>query len=133
MQTMRAFSTAFQSQQAPVVKRGGYIRGGLFGFLLGFSLCATGGYVLLLEDYQAANTQVIAGVDQVQKQTKTIQDKLSKIDKLESQLKTIQEQYALKKDLSDTKNDLLNVIDQVQVEGLETKTQVWELARSIKK
>ncbi|KAJ8323654.1 hypothetical protein BDV3_001862 [Batrachochytrium dendrobatidis] len=113
-------------QRPVIVRQVGYVRGGMFGFLLGVAVSSGVAYGYLLDDYQQSTTSLLAGVDNVQLSANKIKSQTSKIEVLEKELKSATKSYSTKKEFENLRNELLKAIDDVHVSHLELKTQVWE-------
>ncbi|KAJ3271153.1 hypothetical protein HDV01_007011 [Terramyces sp. JEL0728] len=118
------FNSNFAAPEKVIVQRVGAFRGGVVGFLLGAAA-----YVYLLDEYQQSSLSLLSGVEDLQKTTTKLRDYTKKIDKVEENIKGFPATYASKKELEDLRNELLKAIDNVVVDGLETKTLVWELSQ----
>ncbi|KAJ3325705.1 hypothetical protein HDV06_003506 [Boothiomyces sp. JEL0866] len=123
------FNSNFAAPEKVIVQRVGAFRGGVVGFLLGISSAGAAAYVYLLDEYQQSSLSLLSGVEDLQKTTTKLRDYTKKIDKVEETIKGFPATYATKKDLEDLRNELLKAIDNVVVDGLETKTLVWELSQ----
>eukprot|EP00842_Homolaphlyctis_polyrhiza_P003384 jgi/Hompol1/4046/HPOL_003449-RA len=129
--TATATAPAFVAPAAPVVvRRVGYVRGGIFGFLLGLSSAGAAAYVYLLDEYQQSSNSLLSGVDNLQKSTEKLKTYTAKIDLLERDLKSIPKIYTTQREYEELRNELLKAIDAVHIEHLELKTQVWEKSHS---
>ncbi|KAJ3000451.1 hypothetical protein HDV02_005316 [Globomyces sp. JEL0801] len=123
----------FTAPPKVVVQRVGAFRGGLVGFLLGITTAGAAAYVYLLDEYQQSSYTLLSGVEDLQKTTSKLRDHTLKIDKVEGDMKKLANQAATKQDLHNLRNELLKNIDNVVLEGLETKTQLWDLKNSVQK
>ncbi|KAI8921466.1 hypothetical protein BC831DRAFT_477144 [Entophlyctis helioformis] len=96
--------------QKVVVRRSGFIRGGLFGFLLGVSSAGAAAYVYLLDEYQQSSNSLLSGVDNLQKSTEKLKTHTGKIELLEKDLQAVPKKYATKSQVEDLRNELLKAI-----------------------
>ncbi|TPX36024.1 hypothetical protein SmJEL517_g01777 [Synchytrium microbalum] len=138
--TKRFNETATQPQPtfvAPVVvkppppRRGGYFSGSLTGFLVGTSLTGLACYVFLLDEYQQSSNSLLSTVEDVATSVAKVKDYTKKIVSVEKDLKTHKSVAATKDDIETLRNELLKAIDDLRVEHLESKTQLWELTQSV--
>ncbi|KAH6564146.1 hypothetical protein BASA50_006837 [Batrachochytrium salamandrivorans] len=128
--TVAASSTASSFTPPPrpaVVRRVGFVRGGLFGFLLGVSATSAAVYVYLLDDYQHSSNSLLSGVDNLQQSTEKLKAYTSKIEVLDKDLKHFTKTHSTKKEFENLRNELLKIIDDVHVSHLELKTQVYDM------
>ncbi|KAJ3107649.1 hypothetical protein HDU97_003643 [Phlyctochytrium planicorne] len=110
----------------------GFIRGSVFGFLLGLTLSGGAAYVYLLDDYQNSSQSLLASVEDLQKSTNKLQSHTRKIETVEKDLKALKGKTSTKDELEKLRNELLKVIDDVHLSHLELKTSVWDLTQDVK-
>ncbi|KAJ3201788.1 hypothetical protein HDU67_001054 [Dinochytrium kinnereticum] len=117
---------------APTPRGPGFIKGSVFGFLLGLTLAGGSAYVYLLDDYQRSSQSLLASVEDLQKSTNKLQSHTKKIEVVEKDLKVVAKRSATKDEVERLRNELLKVIDDVHLSHLELKTQVWDLSQDVK-
>ncbi|KAI9017367.1 hypothetical protein BC832DRAFT_544356 [Gaertneriomyces semiglobifer] len=110
----------------------GFLRGGLLGFLLGITLSGGSAYVYLLDEYQQSANAVLTSVEELQKSTAKLKDHTKKIETLERDLAAHAKRAASVADVEALRSELLKVIDDLNVQHLELKTQVWEIDHDLK-
>ncbi|CAG8487116.1 2065_t:CDS:2, partial [Ambispora leptoticha] len=113
----------YNGQDTPKSKTpiGGF-RGGLIGFLLGFTLASGAGYVYLLDDYHAASNLLLSSVEELQLSTNKVRDYAKKIERVEGDLRSLQNHATTKDQLSELRKE--DTLDEKQ---LALKVQISSL------
>ncbi|KAL0960686.1 hypothetical protein HGRIS_005714 [Hohenbuehelia grisea] len=117
---------------SPVQKRpiGGF-RGGIVGFLFGFSLASTFAAYQLLEEYQQASAALQSSVEELKLSTETISSHIRRIEAVEKDLKALSGASATKEDISRLKTELKKIYDGLHVEFLDLRTHVWGMQQDL--
>ncbi|KAG8953881.1 hypothetical protein FRC04_001511 [Tulasnella sp. 424] len=84
----------------------GGFRGGVFGFLLGFSVASAYASYRLLEEYKIASALLQASVEELQASTDKISTHIRRIETVEKNLKALSEASATKEDSKKSKAEL---------------------------
>ncbi|KAG5642671.1 hypothetical protein DXG03_002355 [Asterophora parasitica] len=100
-----------QVQRKPV---GGF-RGGIVGFLFGFSLASTYAAYHLLEEYQQASAALQASVETLQLNTEKISAHVRRIEAVEKDLKALNQASASKEDISKVRAETKKLLDGLHV------------------
>ncbi|KAJ7212168.1 hypothetical protein GGX14DRAFT_447785, partial [Mycena pura] len=127
----RLFSTsrACNSEQAadvgvptPQKKPVGAIRGGVVGFLAGFSLAASIAAYNLLDEYNTASAALQASVDELKRSTAEISAHVRRIEAVEKDQKALSDTTASKDDVSKVRAEVKQLYDGLHVSS-------WTCAR----
>ncbi|KAG9292242.1 hypothetical protein G9A89_023962 [Geosiphon pyriformis] len=138
---LRLFSnTPYRSQaitsenQVPTPKKpvGGF-RGGIIGFLLGFTVASGAGYIYLLDEYHAASNLLLGSVEELQQSTNKVRDYAKKIEKIEEDLKLLQSYAASEDQLLELRNEGKKIYDSLNIQHLELKAHVWSIEQDLQK
>ncbi|RDB17943.1 hypothetical protein Hypma_000905 [Hypsizygus marmoreus] len=116
-----------QVQKKPV---GGF-RGGIFGFLLGFSIASSFAAYHLLEEYQRASAALQASVDTLQISTEKISAHVRRIEAVEKDLKALSQASASKEDISKVRAETKKLLDGLHVEFLDLRSHVWGIQQDL--
>ncbi|KAN0062203.1 hypothetical protein ACQY0O_005384 [Thecaphora frezii] len=108
------------------------VRGGLFGFLLGFGLASAYGYYYLLKEYNAASQLMLASVEELQSSTEKITAHLTRLNKLEADIKALSNSSATKADSEKSRTDIKKIVDGLHQEVEEIRKRVLDLPRPTK-
>ncbi|KAG5341631.1 hypothetical protein C0989_008610 [Termitomyces sp. Mn162] len=100
-----------QAQKQPV---GGF-RGGIVGFLFGFSVASSYAAYHLLEEYQRASAALQASVETLQLSTEKISAHVRRIDAVEQDLKALSQASASKEDISRVRAEAKKLLDGLHV------------------
>lgn len=119
----------FATPERIVYQRVGAFRGGLVGFTIGLSTASALCYVYLLEEYNNSSNSLLTSIEDLQKTTLKLKDYTLKIDRVQEQLKEWELKIVTKDELKNSKLEVLKLIDDVVIEGLETKTALYELSQ----
>ncbi|KAF4617540.1 hypothetical protein D9613_005912 [Agrocybe pediades] len=108
----------------PVQKKpiGGF-RGGIVGFLFGFSLASSYTAYHLLEEYQKASAALQASVSA----------HVRRIEAVEKDLKALNDASATKEDISRVRTEVKKLYDGLHVEFLDLRTHVWGIQQDLHK
>ncbi|KZP33574.1 hypothetical protein FIBSPDRAFT_847490 [Athelia psychrophila] len=117
---------------APVQKRpvGGF-RGGIVGFLFGFSLASSFAAYHLLEEYKQASAALQASVEELQISTEKVSAHVRRIEAVEKDLKALADSSAGKEDLSRVRGEIKRLYDGLHVEFLDLRSHVWGIQQDL--
>ncbi|KAF4590099.1 hypothetical protein EYR40_009501 [Pleurotus pulmonarius] len=116
----------------PVQKRpiGGF-RGGIIGFLFGFSLASSYAAYHLLEEYQQASAALQASVEELKLSTEKVSAHVRRIEAVEKELKVLTEKTPTKDDVSKVRAEMKKLYDGLHVEFLDLRTHVWGMQQDL--
>ncbi|KAJ6584901.1 hypothetical protein B0H19DRAFT_926523 [Mycena capillaripes] len=115
------------TQKKPI----GAFRGGIVGFLAGFSLAASIAAYNLLDEYKLASAALQASVDELQLSTEKISAHVRRIEAVEKDLKALTDSTSSKDDLSRLRAEVKKIYDGLHVEFLDLRTHVWGLQQDV--
>ncbi|KAI3607712.1 hypothetical protein WG66_004984 [Moniliophthora roreri] len=106
----------------PVQKKpiGGF-RGGIVGFLFGFSLASSYAAYQLLDEYKQASAALQASVT----------NQVRRIEAVEKDLKALTEASASKDDIARVRAEVKKLYDGLHVEFLDLRTHVWGIQQDL--
>ncbi|KAG2060542.1 hypothetical protein BDR06DRAFT_947879 [Suillus hirtellus] len=116
-----------QPQKRPV---GGF-RGGIIGFLFGFSLASAFAAYHLLDEYKLASAALQASVEELQASTEKVSAHVRRIEAVEKDLKALAQSSASKDDLSRVRTELKKVYDGLHIEFLDLRSHVWGMQQDL--
>ncbi|KAG9013570.1 hypothetical protein FRB90_005859 [Tulasnella sp. 427] len=109
----------------------GGFRGGVFGFLLGFSVASAYASYRLLEEYKIASALLQASVEELQASTDKISTHIRRIETVEKNLKALSEASATKEESKKSKAELKKLYDGLHVEFLDLRAHVWGMQQDL--
>ncbi|KAF9219186.1 hypothetical protein BS17DRAFT_804556, partial [Gyrodon lividus] len=115
------------SQKKPV---GGF-RGGIIGFLFGFSLASSFAAYHLLDEYKAASAALQASVEELQASTEKVSAHVRRIEAVEKDLKALSQSSASKDDLSRIRVEVKKLYDGLHIEFLDLRSHVWGMQQDL--
>ncbi|KAF9468582.1 hypothetical protein BDZ94DRAFT_678144 [Collybia nuda] len=115
---------------APKKPIGGF-RGGIVGFLFGFSLASSFAAYHLLEEYQQASAALQASVETLQMSTEKISAHVRRIEAVEKDLKALNQATASKEDISRVRAETKKLLDGLHVEFLDLRSHVWGIQQDL--
>jgi len=115
----------------PQKKPIGGFRGGIVGFLFGFSLASSFAAYHLLEEYQQASAALQASVDTLQLSTEKISAHVRRIEAVEKDLKALNQTSASKDDISRIRAETKKLLDGLHVEFLDLRSHVWGIQQDL--
>ncbi|KAJ6557419.1 hypothetical protein DFH09DRAFT_524257 [Mycena vulgaris] len=131
-------SRAFRNEQAPNIgtpviqkKPIGAFRGGIVGFLGGFSLAASFAAYSLLDEYNQASAALQASVEELKLSTEKISAHVRRIEAVEKDLKALADNTSSKDDLSRLRAETRKIFDGLHVEFLDLRSHVWGIQNDI--
>ncbi|KAF8631787.1 hypothetical protein AX17_005002 [Amanita inopinata Kibby_2008] len=116
-------------QKRPI---GGF-RGGIVGFLFGFSLASSFAAYHLLDEYQQASAALQASIDELKLNTEKVSEHVRRIEAVEKDLKVLRETTVPKEDLSRLRSEVKKLYDGLHVEFLDLRTHVWGIQQDLHK
>ncbi|KAF9475641.1 hypothetical protein BDN70DRAFT_227283 [Pholiota conissans] len=117
------------AQKKPI---GGF-RGGIVGFLFGFSLASSFAAYHLLEEYQRASAALQASVDELKISTEKVSAHVRRIEAVEKDLKALSDVSASKEDISRVRTEVKKLYDGLHVDYLGLRTHVWGIQEDLHK
>ncbi|KDQ62385.1 hypothetical protein JAAARDRAFT_170722 [Jaapia argillacea MUCL 33604] len=115
----------------PPKKPIGGFRGGVIGFLFGFSLAASFAAYNLLDEYRQASAALQASVSELQLSTEKISAHVRRIEAVEKDLKALSQASASKEELSRLRGEMKKIYDGLHVEFLDLRSHVWGIQQDI--
>ncbi|KAH9971934.1 hypothetical protein BGW80DRAFT_1151022, partial [Lactifluus volemus] len=109
----------------------GGIRGGVIGFLFGFSLASSFAAYRLLDEYKQASVTLQASVEELQQSTEKVSAHVRRIEAVEKDLKALANSSASKDDLSRLRAEVKKIYDGLHIEFLDLRTFVWGLQQDV--
>ncbi|KDR82748.1 hypothetical protein GALMADRAFT_58361 [Galerina marginata CBS 339.88] len=118
-----------QVQKKPI---GGF-RGGIVGFLFGFSLASSFAAYHLLEEYQKASAALQASVEELKLSTEKVSAHVRRIEAVEKDLKALSDASATKDDVSRVRIEVKKLYDGLHAEFLDLRAHVWGIQQDLHK
>ncbi|KAI0631996.1 hypothetical protein C8Q77DRAFT_1158680 [Trametes polyzona] len=115
----------------PPKKPVGAFRGGIVGFLFGFSLASSLAAYHLLEEYKLASAALQASVEELQTSTQKVSAHVRRIEAVEKDLKALTESAASKEDISRVRAEMKKLYDGLHVEFLDLRAHVWGIQEDV--
>ncbi|KAF9519657.1 hypothetical protein BS47DRAFT_1076996 [Hydnum rufescens UP504] len=109
----------------------GGFRGGIFGFLLGFSIASSYASYHLLEEYKLASSLMQASVEELQASTQKVSAHVRRIEAVEKDLKALAESTAGKDDITKLRAEMKKLYDGLHVEFLDLRAHVWGMQQDL--
>ncbi|KAJ7254396.1 hypothetical protein B0H12DRAFT_561979 [Mycena haematopus] len=109
----------------------GAFRGGIVGFLAGFSLAASVAAYNLLDEYQMASAALQASVEELKLSTEKISSHVRRIEAVEKDLKALADTSGSKDDLSRLRAEVKKIYDGLHIEFLDLRSHVWGMQQDI--
>ncbi|TFK28004.1 hypothetical protein FA15DRAFT_585139 [Coprinopsis marcescibilis] len=122
-------STSTVIQKKPV---GGF-RGGIVGFLFGFSLASSLAAYHLLEEYQRASAALQASVEELKISTEKVSSHVRRIEAVEKDLKALTNVTATKEDISKVRAEVKKLYDGLHIEFLDLRSHVWGIQQDLQR
>ncbi|KAJ3717094.1 hypothetical protein EV361DRAFT_884283 [Lentinula raphanica] len=131
--TTRSLRNETPNVGAPVVQKkpiGGF-RGGIVGFLFGFSLASSFAAYQLLDEYKQASAALQASVEELKLSTAQVTTQVRRIEAVEKDLKALSDASASKEDISRVRAEMKKLYNELNVELLDFRTHVWGLQQDV--
>ncbi|GMK58457.1 hypothetical protein CspeluHIS016_0504890 [Cutaneotrichosporon spelunceum] len=119
--------------EVPVQKPVGGFRGGIFGFLLGFSAATALGVYYLQQDNKIANGLLMASVDELQGSTAKITSHLDRLQSVEKDLAALKAAVPQKDDVAKVRGEMKKLYDGLHLELLDLRAHVWGVEQDVQK
>ncbi|KAG8925622.1 hypothetical protein FRC02_009538, partial [Tulasnella sp. 418] len=103
----------------------GAYRGGIFGFLLGFSVASAYASYRLLEEYKIASAMLQASVEELQASTEKVSTHIRRIENVEKNIAALEERSATKEDAKKARAEVKKLYDGLHVEFLDLRSHIW--------
>ncbi|KAJ4501439.1 hypothetical protein C8R41DRAFT_749156 [Lentinula lateritia] len=133
LMTTRSLRNDTPSVGAPAVQKkpiGGF-RGGIVGFLFGFSLASSFAAYQLLDEYKQASAALQASVEELKLSTEQVTTQVRRIQAVEKDLKALSDASASKEDISRVRAEMKKLYDGLNVEFLDLKAHVWGIQQDV--
>ncbi|KAI0917368.1 hypothetical protein AcW1_007430 [Taiwanofungus camphoratus] len=115
----------------PPKKPVGAFRGGIVGFLFGFSLASSLAAYHLLEEYKLASAALQASVEELALSTQKVSAHVRRIEAVEKDLKALGDASATKEDFSRVRAEMKKLYDGLHVEFLDLRSHVWGIQQDL--
>ncbi|KAH9847892.1 hypothetical protein C2E23DRAFT_740637 [Lenzites betulinus] len=115
----------------PAKRPVGAFRGGIVGFLFGFSLASSLAAYHLLEEYKLASAALQASVEELQTSTQKVSAHVRRIEAVEKDLKALSETSASKEDVARVRAEVKKLYDGLHVEFLDLRAHVWGIQEDV--
>ncbi|KZT60126.1 hypothetical protein CALCODRAFT_523098 [Calocera cornea HHB12733] len=122
---------AFPVEAVKVRRPVGGFRGGIFGFLLGFSVASGYASYQLLEEYKNASALLQASVEELQMSTVKVSQHIRRIEEVERDLKALASTSASKDELARIREEAKKIYDGLRIEFLDLRTHVWGMQQDL--
>ncbi|KAI6012979.1 hypothetical protein EDC04DRAFT_2904814 [Pisolithus marmoratus] len=109
----------------------GGFRGGLIGFLFGFSLASAFAAYHLLDEYKAASAALQTSVEELRTSTEKVSAHVRRIEAVEKDLKALSQSSASKDELARVRAELKKVYDGLHIEFLDLRSHVWGMQQDL--
>jgi len=114
-------------------KRMGFLSGGMFGFLLGFSTVFGIGYYFLIQDYQISNDSLRKSIDTLQGSVIKIKRNNREVDELIEELKKLKNDAITKDEFSAYQKNIKAVLDEIKKEQTKENSNLSRMNDNIAK
>ncbi|WAR60217.1 hypothetical protein PtB15_9B154 [Puccinia triticina] len=105
----------------------GGIRAGILGFLTGLTVTGSYAYLHLFEEYQNACNILLLSVEELKASTLKITNQVKRIEQVEKELNRIGSTTVTEDQIKKIKSELKKLIDRVQIDQLELKSNLTNL------
>ncbi|WWC88972.1 uncharacterized protein L201_003887 [Kwoniella dendrophila CBS 6074] len=139
--TIRGISSSSVARQevvgtvgtAPVKRPVGGFRGGILGFLFGFSASSALSIYYLQQENKIASGLLLASVEELQQGTGKISSHLERLQAVEKELNALKNSGAVKDDVSKVRGEMKKVYDGLHLELLDLRAHVWGVEQDLQK
>jgi len=111
----------------------GGFRGGILGFLLGFSAASSFSIYYLQQENKVASGLLLASVDELQRGTGQITSHLDRLQTVEKDLGAVKSSVAGREDVTKVRNEMKKVYDGLHLELLDLRAHVWGVEQDLQK
>jgi len=109
----------------------GAFRGGIVGFLFGFSLASSFAAYHLLDEYKLASAALQLSVEELKLSTEKVSAHVRRIEAVEKDLKALSDTSASKEDTSRVRAEMKKLYDGLHVEFLDLRSHVWGIQQDL--
>ncbi|KIJ11132.1 hypothetical protein PAXINDRAFT_171922 [Paxillus involutus ATCC 200175] len=109
----------------------GGFRGGIIGFLFGFSLASAFASYHLLDEYKGASAALQASVEELHASTEKVSAHVRRIEAVEKDLKALAQTSASKDELSRVRAEVKKLYDGLHIEFLDLRSHVWGMQQDL--
>jgi len=114
-------------------KRMGFVNGGMFGFLIGFSTVFGIGYYYLIMDYQISNDSLRKSIDTLQGSIIKIKRNNREVDELIEELKKLKNDAITKDEFSAYQNNIKAILNEIKKEQIKENSNLSRMNDNIAK
>ncbi|ORX77826.1 hypothetical protein BCR32DRAFT_270414 [Anaeromyces robustus] len=114
-------------------KRLGFLSGGMFGFLLGFSTVFGIGYYYLIQDYQISNDSLRKSIDTLQGSIIKIKRNNREVDELIEELKKLKDEAVTKDEFNVYQQNFKTLLDEIKKEQTKENSNLSRMNDNIAK
>jgi len=118
------------SVKPPKQPVGGF-RGGIVGFLFGFSLASSFAAYHLLDEYKQASSALQTSVLELQASTEKVTAHIRRIEAVEKDLRALSSSSASKDDLTQVRAEMKKIYDGLDIEFLSLRSHVWGMQKDL--
>ncbi|KAK8864718.1 hypothetical protein IAR55_001972 [Kwoniella newhampshirensis] len=117
----------------PVKRPVGGFRGGILGFLFGFSAASALSIYYLQQETKVASGLLLASVEELQQGTGKITSHLDRLQTVEKELAALKAGSAVKDDVTKVRGEMKKVYDGLHLELLDLRAHVWGVEQDLQK
>ncbi|WWC62238.1 uncharacterized protein I303_104834 [Kwoniella dejecticola CBS 10117] len=140
-QAVRSLSTSSIARQeavgtvgtVPTKRPVGGFRGGILGFLFGFSVSSGLSIYYLQQENKIASGLLLASVEELQQGTGKISSHLDRLQFVEKEMNGLKTGGAIKEDVSNLRGEMKRVYDGLHLELLDLRAHVWGVEQDLQK
>ncbi|KAJ4482258.1 hypothetical protein J3R30DRAFT_3286183 [Lentinula aciculospora] len=133
LMTTRSLRNESPNVGAPINQKkpiGGF-RGGIVGFLFGFSLASSYAAYQLLDEYKQASVALQASVEELKLSTEQVTTQVRRIEAVEKDLKALSDASAFKEDISRVRAEMKELYGGLNVELLDFRAHVQGIQQDV--
>ncbi|KAK1923955.1 hypothetical protein DB88DRAFT_259196 [Papiliotrema laurentii] len=108
-------------------------RGGILGFLFGFSLASGLSLYYLQQETKVASGLLLASVEELQQGTGKVTSHLDRLQAVEKELASLKAAAAQKDDVGKVRGEMKKVYDGLHLELLDLRAHVWGVEQDLQK
>ncbi|WWC69857.1 uncharacterized protein I206_103800 [Kwoniella pini CBS 10737] len=117
----------------PTKRPVGGFRGGILGFLFGFSISSGLSIYYLQQENKIASGLLLASIEELQQGTGKISSHLERLQFVENELNSLKNQSAIKDDVLKVRGEMKKVYDGLHLELLDLRAHVWGVEQDLQK
>lgn len=114
-------------------KRFNSLKGGVFGFLLGFSTVFGIGYYYLIQDYQVSNDSLKKSIEELQTSISKIKRNNRESDELIEELKVLKKSVVTKQEFDEFQNNIKLILDEIKKGQIEESSNLLQMNDKVAK